>query len=137
MTSYGYEIGYGKHRVPVYRVYASPLQGVTAIPESSFVGRPNELFACDVDVEVVGDDFLPAYTEGDNQMVVATDSMKNFVLRQALAYDGATLEGLLAFLGHGFTATYPQLRRLRLTAHELPFVAATVPDATDDRAFSP
>ena len=26
-------------------------------------------------------------------MVVATDTMKNFVLREALAFDGATLDG--------------------------------------------
>lgn len=137
MTPDGYEIGYGKHRVPVYRVYAAPLVNVTPIPESPFVGRANELFACEVDVEVLGSDFLPAYTHGDNSMVVATDSMKNFVLRQALAYDGATLEGLLALLGHGFTATYPQLRTLRLTARELPFVAAAVPNPSADQAFGP
>ncbi len=137
MAPYDYEIGYGKHRVPVYRVYAAPLRGVTPIPESPFVGRANELFACEVDVEVLGDDFLPAYTQGDNSMVVATDSMKNFVLRQALAYDGATLEGFLAFLGRGLTATYRQLRTLRLTARELPFVAASVPDLAGDRAFVP
>ena len=54
MTPFGYEIGYGKHRVPVYRVYAAPLAGVTPIPESAFVGRSNELFACEVDVDVLG-----------------------------------------------------------------------------------
>jgi urate oxidase len=70
---------------------------------------------------------LPAYTEGDNRAVVATDTMKNFVLRQALAFDGATLEALLAFLGREFLATYPQMQRLRLTGTEQPFAAAPVP----------
>ena len=128
MDGVRYEIGYGKRAVPVYRVYAAPLRGVTAIPESPFTGRPNELFALEVGVEVLGEDFLPAYTHGDNRLVVATDSMKNFVLRQALAYDGATLEGFLHFLGRGFVATYSQLRTLRLTGRELPFAAAVVPD---------
>lgn len=123
-----YTIGYGKRRVPVYRVQAAPLTGVAPIPESPFVGRGNNVFALEVDVEILGGDFLSAYTRGDNTGLVATDSMKNFILRQALAYGGATLEGFLAFLGHGFLATYPQIRVLRLSGRELPFVAAPVPD---------
>ena len=107
------EIGYGKAQISVYRTQAAPLTGVPPIPESAFTGRPNTLFAAEVDVEVFGDNFLPAYTEGDNRAVVATDTMKNFVLRQALAYDGATLEGLLAFLGRQFLATYSQMQHLR------------------------
>ena len=126
-----YEIGYGKARVPVYRVHATPLR-VAPIPESPFTGRSNTLFAAEIDVEVLGDDFLPAYTEGDNRMVVATDSIKNFVLRESLAYDGPTLEGLLAFLGRRLVTTYAQLHTLRLTGRELPFRPAQVPaDRTD------
>ncbi len=122
-----YSISYGKARVPFYRVYAQPLVGLTPIPESEFTERPNVLFAAEVDVEVFGDNFLPAYTEGDNANVVATDSMKNFVFAQALAYEGATLEGLLEHLGRSFLATYAQMQRLRLTGRELPFTAARVP----------
>jgi urate oxidase len=121
------EIGYGKAQISVYRTHAAPLTGVPPIPESPFTGRPNTLFAAEVDVEVFGDNFLPAYTEGDNRAVVATDTMKNFVLRQALAFEGATLESLLAFLGRQFLATYPQMQRLRLTGTEQPFTAAPVP----------
>jgi urate oxidase len=122
-------------RVPVYRAYARPLRGITPIPESSFTGRDNNLFAVEIDVEVLGNDFVPAYTEGDNSMVVATDSMKNFILRQALAYDGATLEGFLNFLGQQFVATYAQLRHLRLTGRELPFAPSAVPIGSG--AFAP
>ena len=128
MSDYDYEIGYGKLRVPVYRVFARPLLGVTPIPESSFTGRGNTLFAAEIDVEVLGDDFLPAYTVGDNSMVVATDSMKNFILRESLAYDGATLEGLLLFLGSGFISRYAQLSALKVSARELPFYPVAVPD---------
>src|SRR5262245_22022427 len=96
-----YTISYGKSSVPVYRVYAKALDGVPRIPESDFTRRENTLFAAEVDVEVFGDNFLPAYTHGDNSNVVATDSMKNFILRHALDFDGATLESFVATLGRG------------------------------------
>jgi urate oxidase len=134
VSQYSYTISYGKLCVPVYRVYATPLKGITPIRESSFTGRDNIVFALEVDVEVFGDNFLPAYTHGDNANVVATDSMKNFVLKQALVFDGATLEGFLAMLGQQLLATYPQMERLRLTGRELPFTAISVPEAA---AFKP
>jgi urate oxidase len=126
-AEYGYQISYGKLQVPFYRVYAHPLAGLTRIPESPFAGRENVLFAAEVDVEVFGDNFLPAYTRGDNALVVATDSMKNFAFQQALAFEGATLEGFLDMLGRGFLATYPQIERLRIAGREMPFAAAPVP----------
>jgi len=129
------EISYGKARVPFYRVYARPLVGVRPIPESSFTGRDNTLFALRVDVEVFGRNVLPAYTEGDNSAVVATDSMKNVVLRRALAYDGATLEGYLYDLGRVLLTTYPQMEALRVTGDEQPFVPARVPAEDDSAAF--
>jgi urate oxidase len=91
------------------------------VPESSFTGRENTLMAAEVDVEVFGENFLPAYTEGDNSAVVATDSMKNFILRHGLSYDGATLEGFLAELGHGFLETNEDMTALRLSGRELRF----------------
>ena len=125
--NYAFTISYGKLSVPLYRVYAQPLTGITAIPESNFTGRSNTIFALEVDVEVFGNNFLPAYTEGDNSKVVATDSMKNFILRQALTFEGSTLEGLLDLLGQRFLLTYPQMEGLRLTARELPFSPVQVP----------
>jgi urate oxidase len=53
--------------------------------------------------------------------------MKNFILAQALAYEGATMEGYLEFLGRQFLATYPQMMGLKLTGKEQPFAAAPVP----------
>ena len=126
-NNYNYVISYGKAQVPVYRLYASTLTGVAPIPESAFIGRGNVLFAVEVDVEVFGENFLPAYTHGDNSMVVATDTMKNFILRQALAFNGSTLEGFLDALGHQFLATYPQMERLRLTGREIAFTPSRVP----------
>src|SRR5579871_5975060 len=92
-------IRYGKGQVALYRTYARPLLDLTPIPESPYTGSENALFALEIDVEVFGSNFLPAYTEGDNSNVVATDTMKNFILTEALAFEGATLEGFLCFLG--------------------------------------
>ncbi|HEX8035034.1 MAG TPA: urate oxidase [Ktedonobacterales bacterium] len=130
---YTYTIGYGKLSIPLYRTYARPLTNVTAVPESPFSGRSNVLFAAEVDVEVLGQNFLPAYTRGDNSSVVATDSMKNFVLRQALEFDGATLEGFVEWLGRRFLERYPQMEQLRLTAREMPFAAVAVPRGEGDQ----
>ncbi|HZR43490.1 MAG TPA: urate oxidase [Ktedonobacteraceae bacterium] len=124
---YTYDISYGKAHVPLYRVYATPLTGITPIPESAFTGRDNTLFALEVDIEVFSQHVLPAYTHGDNTQVVATDSMKNFVLRHALTFNGSTLESFLASLGRQFLTTYPQMQSIRLTARELPFATVPVP----------
>jgi urate oxidase len=97
-------ISYGKLEVPVQLV------------------RGERLLAADVSVEVLGQGFLPAYTEGDNTNVVATDTMKNVILRRAHAYEGTTLEGLLDELGRGFLATYPEMEGLRLWAARQPWV---------------
>lgn len=127
-------IYYGKHNVTTYRTYAKALSGLPSIPESGFQGRDNILFAADIDVDVYGNNFLPSYTEGDNSMVVATDSMKNFILKQALHYSGATLEGLLHFIGSGFLENYPQMESLRMTGREQPFSPALVREADGFRS---
>ncbi len=128
MDDIRYEISYGKFAVPVYRVYGAPLTGLTPIPESPFTGRDNILVAHEIDIHVLGDNFLPAYTAGDNSAVVATDSMKNVILREALAYDGATLEGFLHHLGRVFLTTYPEMQRIRISGRELPFAPERIPD---------
>ncbi len=97
-------IRYGKHNVSFYRTH--PMRGLLA-------GRAN--------IDVFGDNFLPAYTEGDNREVVATDTMKNFVYAMALEYPGASHEGFAAFLGRRLLATYPQMQSLRLFIEEIPF----------------
>ena len=96
-------ITYGKLRVPVHRIAG------------------DDVFACEVDVEVLGSNFAPAYTEGDNSNVVATDTMKNFILRESLQFDGSALEGLVAFLGRRFLEVYPVMEAVRVGARELRF----------------
>ena len=117
-----YDIHYGKAEVTVYRTHATPLRGLTPIPESDFTERDNHIFAARVDVQVLGSGFLAAYTEGDNREVVATDTMKNFVYASTLAFDGSTHDGFAAFLALRFLTTWPHLETLRVTCTELPFL---------------
>jgi urate oxidase / 2-oxo-4-hydroxy-4-carboxy-5-ureidoimidazoline decarboxylase len=98
------DIRYGKHNVSFYRTH--PTRGLLG-------GR--------VSIDVFGDNFLSAYTEGDNREVVATDTMKNFVYAMALEYPGASHEGFAAFLGGRLLTTYPQMQSLRLFVEEVPF----------------
>jgi urate oxidase len=108
------EIRYGKHEIAFYRTHPTRV-----------------LFAGRVSVDVFGDNFMPAYTEGDNRDVVATDTMKNFVHAMALEYDGDRYERFAAFLGRKFLEHYPQMHSLRITVRELPF------QAHSDKLLSP
>jgi urate oxidase len=126
------EIYYGKADVATYRTYGTPLTGLTPIPESTFTGRSNILMAANIEVQVLGTAFMAAYTAGDNRNVVATDTMKNFIHRESLAFDGATLEDWLFFVGRRFLETYPHMERLRVSGEEIPFEPALVTAAEDD-----
>ncbi|HET7582553.1 MAG TPA: urate oxidase [Candidatus Limnocylindria bacterium] len=137
-----YEIHYGKADVKVYRTYGTPLTGVTPIPESPFTGRDNTLMAAQIEVVVRGEVFLDAYTKGDNRLVVATDTMKNFIHAASLDCPASTLEGWLHHVGSRFLETYPHMERLTMLGHALPFPAAIVPAddgdgfAASDRLFA-
>jgi urate oxidase len=121
-----YEIEYGKADVSVYRTRGTPLRGVTQIPESPFGGRENTLMAAEIEVIVRGEVFMDAYIKGDNRLVVATDTMKNFIHAASLDCPAATLEGWLHHIGSRFLATYPHMERLTMVGRELPFPAALV-----------
>lgn len=120
-------MNYGKEKVAVYRTYANPLENVRTIPESSFDGRDNILFGLEVRVQFEGEEFLPSFSEADNSKVVATDSMKNFVLHQAGEYEGATSEGFLHFVGREFLETYSHVEAVKMSAKEFPFDQRMVP----------
>ena len=136
-----HRIRYGKADVKVYRTHAEPLTGITPIPESPFTGRSNTLMAAQLEVVVRGEVFLDAYTRGDNRLVVATDTMKNFIHAASLDSPAATLEGWLHHVGSRFLDTYPHMERLTMIGRELPFPAALVPASDDgyelsDRLFA-
>jgi urate oxidase / 2-oxo-4-hydroxy-4-carboxy-5-ureidoimidazoline decarboxylase len=98
------KIGYGKEAVSVYRT-----DGVAS------------LFTAEVGMTARGEAFDSSYTEGDNTLVVATDSMKNFIQITALDYEEDSLEGFLELLARRFLETYGQVERVELTARERPF----------------
>ena len=125
-------MNYGKEHVNVYRTFGSPLEGVRTIPESQFDGKDNTLFGMEVRVQVEGEEFLPSFRDGDNTKVVATDSMKNFILHHAGEYDGATVEGFLHYVGAEFLRTYDQMEAVRISADELQFDERPVPDGDED-----
>ncbi|MEA2312123.1 MAG: urate oxidase / 2-oxo-4-hydroxy-4-carboxy-5-ureidoimidazoline decarboxylase [Solirubrobacteraceae bacterium] len=110
-------ITYGKLRVPLQRVIAQPS------------GR-HDLLAGEVSVEVLGENFAAAYTEGDNSAVVATDTMKNFILRESLACEGDTPEALAEHLARAFLAAYPVMEAVRVGVRERRF------DRLSDKLFA-
>ncbi|AOZ93169.1 factor-independent urate hydroxylase [Paenibacillus crassostreae] len=117
---------YGKHDVLTYRTYAKPLL-VSPISESSFTGCDNIIFAHNISFAVTGEAFLTSFSQGDNSMVVATDSMKNFILRNSADYTGSTTEGLLQLLSSRFMDRYNHVTSISITAHRIPFEQVMVP----------
>ena len=101
-------ISYGKEEVSVYQT-----DGVRS------------LFAANVGIEIFGDNFWPSYTDGDNRMVVPTDTMKNFIHATALDYSGESIEEFLVLLGQRFLGTYDHVGQIGLRARELPFARAS------------
>jgi len=112
---------YGKGDVFAYRTYAKPLSGITEIPESMFKGRHNIIFGTNVKVKIGGKAFIPSFTEGDNSLVVATDSMKNFIQRHLASYEGSTLEGFANYVSEAFLKKYPQIDYVSILAEDIPF----------------
>jgi urate oxidase / 2-oxo-4-hydroxy-4-carboxy-5-ureidoimidazoline decarboxylase len=95
---------YGKDAVSVYRTDG------------------DRLFACEVRLLVRGEAFVPSYTEGDNSLVVATDSMKNFIHKTALEHEETGLEDFLVALGTLFVERYGHVEAVELHAREAVFV---------------
>ena len=104
---------YGKGDVVAYRLNRDGKTATGASP----------VFGANFTILVYGDAFWPTYATGDNTGLVATDSMKNFVQREILNYDGSDLEGYCRFLGSKFLATYPQVEGVQMSAIEIPYAA--------------
>ena len=69
---------YGKGDIIVYRLRRGP----------GAAEGPCPVFGANVMLLLYGDAFWPTYTTGDNTGLVATDSMKNFVQRETLNFEG-------------------------------------------------
>ena len=110
---------YGKADVIVYRLQRD--------------GAPPPVFGAAVTMLLYGDAFWPTYTTGDNTNLVATDSMKNFIQRETLNFDGADLESFCRFLAEKFLSTYPHTEGIQVSAKEIPYGAI----AGGNVAFAP
>lgn len=98
---------YGKADVIVYRLNRD--------------GAPPPVFGASVTMLLYGDAFWPTYTTGDNSQLIATDSMKNFIQRETLNFEGADLETFCRFLAEKFLAIYPQTEGIQVRADEIPY----------------
>jgi urate oxidase/2-oxo-4-hydroxy-4-carboxy-5-ureidoimidazoline decarboxylase len=99
-------ISYGKGAVSVYRADADG----------------DYLFAAEVELLIQGGEvFVPSYTEGDNSVVVATDSMKNFIHSCGLTFRGLGIEDFLSYVGRRFLERYEHVEQVRLEGREITF----------------
>ena len=114
---------YGKGDVIVYRLRRD---GKTAAGQSP-------VFGANIKMLVYGDAFWQTYTTGDNAGLIATDSMKNFIQREALNYTGPDLEDCCRFLGVKFLETYPQVEGVQVSSIEIPYCSLT----DDQVSFAP
>lgn len=79
------------------------------------------VFGARVLLLLYGEAFWKTYTEGDNSGLIATDSMKNFIQRETMNFDGSSLEEYGKFLGATFLAKYSQVEGLQISASEIPY----------------
>jgi len=114
---------YGKGDVIVYRLHRDGKCPQGKCP----------VFGASVLMLVYGDAFWPTYTTGDNTGLVATDSMKNFIQRETLNFDGFDLEEYCRFLAQKFIDTYPQTAGIQVSANEIPYTGI----ADGSVAFAP
>ncbi len=102
---------YGKGDVNVYRLRRDGRN------------RPGQsaVFGVNVKMLLYGDAFWPTYTKGDNTGLIATDSMKNFIQRETLNFDGEGLEEFCQFLAGKFIKKYSQVEGIQISADEIPY----------------
>jgi urate oxidase len=102
---------YGKGDVIAYRLNRD---GRTPAGKSA-------VFGASVMLLVYGEVFWKTYTDGDNTGLIATDSMKNFIQRETLNFDGYDLEEYCCYLGDRFLTTYAQVEGLQISATEVSY----------------
>jgi len=113
---------YGKGDVIVYRLNRDGL-----VPEGE-----RAVFGARVLMLLYGEAFWPTYTTGDNTGLIATDSMKNFIQRKTMEFEGFDLESYGRFLATSFLDRYPQVEGIQVTVDEIPYT-----DVPGGPAFTP
>jgi urate oxidase len=104
---------YGKADVTAYRLHRD-----ARVPDGT-----SPVFGANVTMLLYGDAFWPTYTTGDNTDLIATDSMKNFIQRETLTFEGHDFDRYCLFLAEKFLAHYPQVEGLQVSAIEVPYGA--------------
>ncbi|KAH9317360.1 hypothetical protein KI387_019129 [Taxus chinensis] len=99
---------HGKSRVRVARVWRQP-------------GGKETIVEWNVNISLYSD-CIPAYTDGDNSDIVATDSMKNTVYAKAKeCVEQLSAEEFGVLLGKHFTSTYPKVTGATINIVEKPW----------------
>lgn len=111
---------YGKAKVRVLKVLRS--------------GEFHELKELSLKIMLSGQ-FQASFSEGDNRLVVATDSMKNIVNFLAFEHLGLETEPFLALLAGHFLAEYPQIEQVELEAEEPAWERLSIEGAAHPHAF--
>jgi urate oxidase / 2-oxo-4-hydroxy-4-carboxy-5-ureidoimidazoline decarboxylase len=112
-------LSYGKGLVVVYRLEVPPQLGVAPIPESDFTGGAGGLLAVRATVEVDGTNLLPAWSDGDNSLCVATDTMKNALLYDASTFSGSTMEELALYWALQLVDRYDDFDGARISVAQI------------------
>jgi urate oxidase len=94
---------YGKAAIRLVRVVRAP-------------GRPHRIRDLTVAVALEGD-FAAVYTDGDNSLAVATDTMKNTAYAFAMDHLDGSIEGYARALGEHFLE-FPQVDRATVSVRE-------------------
>jgi urate oxidase len=102
---------YGKGDVSVYRLNRA----------ATSPADPNPVFGANVLMLLYGEAFWQTYLTGDNTGLIATDSMKNFIQRETMNFEGKDLEEFCRFLAEEFLRTYAQVEGLQVSADEIPY----------------
>lgn len=102
---------YGKRDVIVYRANRNLHTPAGA----------NPVFGASVMMLLYGEAFWNTYVTGDNTGLIATDSIKNFIQRETMIFEGHDLEGYCRFLAEKFLNKYSQVEGLQVSADEIPF----------------
>lgn len=100
---------YGKHRVRVSKVRRPR--------EAPANQERHEFVEVAVDVELEGD-FAASFTDGDNRLVVATDTCKNTVYALAKDHDVATIESFGLAIAQHFLGRYDHVQLCRVSLTE-------------------
>ena len=98
-------------------------------------GPVHELFEIDAAVQLEGD-FEPAYRDGDNRSVVATDTIKNTVYVLAKEWRFNSIEGFALIVAEHFVKTYPQVSRATVELTQSAWRRIEVNGKPHDHAFT-